>query len=111
VPMQDLTLNGQSLWQSADQVHAEPALYSAMVMAVLSGVDKLGGELPASAPKRMRHESVVVRSRGFAAGDPVKKPVHKQSWSSGVLPDKTSKPAQGGKFRGWPRNRVWPRFS
>jgi hypothetical protein len=57
-PLQDLSVNGQSLWQIADPVHAEPALYSAMVTAVLSGVEELGGELPASAPKSMRHENV-----------------------------------------------------
>jgi hypothetical protein len=102
-PLPELAVNSHRVWQFADLVHAEPALYSALVTAVISGVDELGGELPQAAPKRMRHESVGVRSRGFVAGDPVRKPVRKQSWSSGVLPDRTIKPPQRGNSRGWPR--------
>jgi hypothetical protein len=48
-PLQELAVNSHTVWQLADPVHAELALYSALVAAVISGVDELGGELLQSA--------------------------------------------------------------
>jgi hypothetical protein len=63
-PLPDLTANGNPLWQAEDPVHAAADLYAMLVAAVQSGVDELGGDIPA-VPKRPRLESIVVRSKNF----------------------------------------------
>jgi hypothetical protein len=104
-----LSVGGKSIWQEEDPVHADPALYNAIASAITSGIDELGGEIPAAAPKRRRLESVIVRSKNFGSCDTGSTPARPQGWSSGVLPESSRKGSAQGSGRGWPRTRGWPR--
>jgi hypothetical protein len=84
-------------------------MYSALALAMVSALDELGGCDSEDAPvaKRPRLESVIVRTASEKnRGTIVSNQERKQSWSAGVLPEK-SKPNNtqfgGGRGNGWPR--------
>jgi hypothetical protein len=110
VPVPDLTVDGQSIWQQMDPVHPTSALYAKLAELIFTSLDELDANAASSAPKRGRMESVVVRKKTSE----VKNNPSKQSWSLGILPP--SGPAQpfnshgrGGMRgrRGGRRGRFW----
>jgi hypothetical protein len=108
-PLRNMMVDGKVLWSKQDPVHMVPEAYSAMALALVSALDELGGCDSESTPaaKRPRLESVVVRTASEnKRGSTVLNQERKQSWSAGVLPEKSkSNNTQfgGGRGNGWPR--------
>jgi hypothetical protein len=101
VPVPDLTVDGQSIWQQSDPVHPNPALYAKLAELIYTSLDELDANVASGAPKRARLESVVVRKKASE----VKTNPSKQSWSLGVLPPAGPIQPYGSRGRGGLRGR------
>jgi hypothetical protein len=82
LPVPDLTVDGQSIWQQMDPVHPTAALYAKLAELIFASLDELDAAAAGNAPKCARLESVVVRK----VASVVNNNPSKQSWSLGILP-------------------------